>query len=339
MRCTDLSHVVAKESSRLEDAAKRSSKSSNHPSRSLIQHMHSTLSKSSFAAGTSCARRGHRFETSCATYRIVLPERRHILHIPNCSPSTSSSQQLLEPTMNSNVLTPRSVTEFVAETKLPTDRGAYRVRAYRHHLCGMGVSEPLCVIHGDIEGKSAVPLRVHDACFTSEVLGSLKCDCKQQLDLALDYIMEKDGMVIYLQQEGRGIGLANKIAAYRAQEGGLDTVDANRSLGLPDDSREYSAVANILKDLGVLSVKLMTNNPRKISELEREGVIIVDRIPCIVQPNLFSRGYLEAKERRMNHALDGSWCYWGDHAGRDITNDRPIEGDYGDASATFDDEK
>ena len=114
----------------------------------------------------------------------------------------------------------------------------------------------------------------------------------------------------YLQQEGRGIGLANKIAAYAVQEEGVDTVDANRRLGLPDDTREYTAVKNMLRGLDVRSVQLMTNNPRKIRELERGGVKITGRIACVVKANLFNKGYLAAKERRMSHVLDQSWRYW-----------------------------
>jgi GTP cyclohydrolase II len=206
-------------------------------------------------------------------------------------------------------------TKFIAETTLPTDRGFYRVRGYRHSVDGAPSTEPVAIAYGEIEGKESVAVRVHDACFTSEVLGSLKCDCKQQLQLALDYVQEHDGMVIYLHQEGRGIGLANKLAAYQLQdEKGLDTVDANRALGLPDDTREYTAVANILEDMGIKSIRLMTNNPRKVATLERLGVKIDGRIPCIVQANLFNQGYLEAKEGRMKHYLDGSWCYW-DHGG------------------------
>lgn len=170
-------------------------------------------------------------------------------------------------------------------------------------------------------------MRVHDACFTSEVLGSLKCDCREQLQLALKYIHDQPpGIVIYLQQEGRGIGLANKIAAYALQEKGLDTVDANRALGLPDDCREYSAVKHILNDLGVKSIILMTNNPRKIQQMESLGIHVSGRLPCIVHPSEFNQGYLQAKEERMSHMLsrdgddvpnteedqelDGSFCYW-----------------------------
>eukprot|EP01026_Neomeris_dumetosa_P016104 TRINITY_DN1611_c0_g1_i1.p2 TRINITY_DN1611_c0_g1~~TRINITY_DN1611_c0_g1_i1.p2 ORF type:complete len:191 (+),score=37.30 TRINITY_DN1611_c0_g1_i1:306-878(+) len=139
----------------------------------------------------------------------------------------------------------------------------------------------------------------------------MKCDCAQQLELALNMIQDDPpGMVIYLQQEGRGIGLANKIAAYKLQEEGLDTVDANRALGLPDDCREYTSVVNILRDLDIRSVRLMTNNPRKIDQLRSLGVEVVDRIPVLVIPGKYNQGYLDAKRTRMDHQLDGSFCWW-----------------------------
>ena len=156
-----------------------------------------------------------------------------------------------------------------------------------------------------MRGKSEVPVRVHDECFTSEVLGSLKCDCKDQLGFAMDLIQRKGcGVVIYLRQEGRGIGLANKIAAYALQEEGHDTVDANRLLGLPDDSRRYDQAAAMLAELGVRSVRLMTNNPRKVARLDAEGVRIAGRIPVLIKANSHSAGYLAAKHERMGHQLD-----------------------------------
>jgi len=204
-----------------------------------------------------------------------------------------------------------SSTEFVAETMLPTSTGDVRVRAYRHSVDGKS-TEPLALIVGDVEGKDKVPVRVHDACFTGEVLGSLKCDCAQQLELAIQYMRENGpGAVLYLQQEGRGIGLANKIAAYSLQErDGLDTVDANRALGLPDDSREYTAVSNMLEDLGIQSIMLLTNNPRKIERIADAGVKIEGRVPVVVNPNGVGplKRYLQTKEERMEHILDGSWC-------------------------------
>jgi len=191
--------------------------------------------------------------------------------------------------------------EFVAETLLPTHGGFFRVRAYRDHRSG---TEPVAIVSGAVEGRTGVAVRVHDECLTSEVLGSLKCDCKNQLDFAMQYIQEHDGVVIYLRQEGRGIGLANKIAAYHLQEKGLDTVDANRALGLPDDAREYHAARAILEDLGLDDVVLMTNNPRKISKLRDEGIGVRERMPVIVAGNPHSQGYLEAKAERMDHMLE-----------------------------------
>jgi len=195
----------------------------------------------------------------------------------------------------------RRKTVYVAETNLPTDKGVYRVRSYRR----LGTpEEPTAIIYGNVEGQSDVTVRVHDQCFTSEVLGSKKCDCKEQLDYALNYIKNRGGIVIYLQQEGRGIGLANKIAAYSLQESGYDTVEANRLLGLPDDSRNYEAVVDILQDLGVKSVRILTNNPRKIDELQKLGVVISDRINVHIPPNNVNYGYLRTKAEKMQHILD-----------------------------------
>ena len=196
-------------------------------------------------------------------------------------------------------------TEFVAETLLPTTMGKFRLRGYRHTVdSGKSFSEPSAIISGQVEGKKDVVVRVHDACWTSEVIGSLKCDCREQLHLAMRYIQDQPpGIVIYCQQEGRGIGLANKIAAYALQERGLDTVQANRALGLPDDCREYSAVRHILHELGVESIRLMTNNPRKISELEALGIVVTGRVPCIVVGNEFNQGYLYVTVFQLAHCL------------------------------------
>ena len=180
-------------------------------------------------------------------------------------------------------------------------RGGFRVRAYRDHYDN---TEPVALIQGQVAAREDVPVRVHDECLTSEVLGSLKCDCREQLDYALCYIRDNaPGVVIYLRQEGRGIGLANKIAAYALQEQGHDTVDANRLLGLPDDARRYEAAAGILSDLGVRSVRLMTNNPRKIEKLSELGVVITGRIPVLIAANQHNAGYLSAKVERMGHEM------------------------------------
>lgn len=200
-------------------------------------------------------------------------------------------------------------TVHIAETMLPTRHGNFRLRGYKHSTDGgKTFCEPTAIICGQVEGQEDVALRVHDACFTSEVLGSLKCDCAEQLQMSMEYIhANSPGIVIYLWQEGRGIGLANKIAAYKLQEQGLDTVDANRALGLPDDSREYTSVRNILNELGVKSIRLMTNNPRKINELTELGVKVNGRIPCQIQAGDKNRGYLQAKSQRMEHMIDNSF--------------------------------
>ena len=191
--------------------------------------------------------------------------------------------------------------EFVSETLLPTRAGSFRVRAYRDPVSG---TEPIAIIEGDVTQGESVPVRVHDECFTSEVLGSLKCDCADQLQFAMDYLHRHGrGVVIYLRQEGRGIGLANKIAAYALQEQGHDTVDANRMLGFPDDSRSYDAAAAILRDLAVQSIRVMTNNPRKVRKLEDLGVEIVGRIPVLTCATAYSEPYLTAKAQRMGHLL------------------------------------
>lgn len=233
-------------------------------------------------------------------------------------------------------------TRFIAETLLPTKQGKFRFRGYKHTTDnGQSYTEPTAIISGQVEGCSEVLCRVHDACFTSEVLGSLKCDCAEQLQLAMDIIRDSPpGLIIYLQQEGRGIGLANKIAAYALQEQGLDTVDANRALGLPDDCREYSSARNILQDLGVRSIRLVTNNPRKINILRELGVTVTGRVPCIVQSQEYNVGYLAAKEERMDHMLSGAqqqqqpadgslvgeFCYW-NHDGEPCSAGLPLEAD------------
>jgi GTP cyclohydrolase II len=196
-------------------------------------------------------------------------------------------------------------TSFVAETALPTDGGMFRVRAYRS-TGSLRESEPIAMISGDVRGQRNVPVRVHDQCFTSEVFGSLKCDCREQLDYAKAYTKQHGGVVIYMPQEGRGIGLANKIMAYSMQERGLDTVDANRVLGFKDDYRSYEPVPAILKDLGVQSIRLLTNNPRKIRLLSQLGVTVEGRLPVVIQGGEYSQGYLTAKAKRMSHLLPGA---------------------------------
>ncbi|GAX80850.1 hypothetical protein CEUSTIGMA_g8285.t1 [Chlamydomonas eustigma] len=229
---------------------------------------------------------------------------------------------------NQDIDEKRVLTKFVAETLLPTRHGKFRLRGYKHSVDdGVTFSEPTAVINGTVEGQEEVPVRVHDACYTSEVLGSLKCDCAEQLELALKRISKcPPGMVIYLQQEGRGIGLANKIAAYSLQEQGMDTVDANRALGLPDDSREYISVRNILADLGIKSIRLITNNPRKINKLRGLGINITGRIPSIVEAGEHNQGYLDTKRERMDHMLEeGDWCHFEHEGGMKELRDSEVK--------------
>ncbi|CAM9171159.1 unnamed protein product [Choristocarpus tenellus] len=194
-------------------------------------------------------------------------------------------------------------TSFVSECDLPTSKGDFRLRAYRYNGPDK-FHEPVVMVAGDVKGREHIPIRVHDQCQTSEVLGSRRCDCREQLDLSLQYIQEHGGAVIYLQQEGRGIGLANKVAAYALQDGGLDTVDANRRLGFKDDQRSYECVDFILRDMDIKSVRLMTNNPYKVNWLKATGVKITGRIPIVVPSNKHNQRYLKSKADRMSHLIN-----------------------------------
>ena len=202
--------------------------------------------------------------------------------------------------MDGHRLGQESSLQFVAQTALPTAKGTLYVRAYRDKNDG---SEPLALFYKQPHEGVEIPVRVHDACMTSEVLGSLKCDCDGQLHYALDYVREHGGVVIYLPQEGRGIGLANKIAAYSLQEQGLDTIEANRALHLPIDARRYDGAADILRDMGIHSIQLMTNNPRKIDKLKEQNVHITKRLDVHIPANPHSIGYLQTKRAHMGHLL------------------------------------
>ena len=189
---------------------------------------------------------------------------------------------------------------FYAHTKLPTEHGEFDLRVLERDG-----REHLVISQGNLRDQEGVLVRVHSECLTSEVFGSLKCDCKAQLDLALSRVADEgQGCVIYLRQEGRGIGLGNKIRAYALQEQGVDTVDANRMLGLEDDLRTYEAAAEMLNALGVKSVRLMTNNPEKIQGLSELGIRIEQRVHTIAGINQVNRGYLETKVRRMSHLIN-----------------------------------
>src|SRR5215471_14698973 len=200
-------------------------------------------------------------------------------------------------------LTRRShVVELYSEAPLPTARGTFRVVVFRDRR---NQGEHVAMVMGEVFGQEGVPVRVHSECLTSEVLGSLKCDCRQQLDRALDLVAARGrGVVLYLRQEGRGIGLGNKIKAYALQARGLDTYEANRELGFPDDLRTYDVAADMLRLLGVRSVDLITNNPLKIAGLVDEGIPVRRRIPARATDNPHNREYLKAKRERSGHLIE-----------------------------------
>jgi GTP cyclohydrolase II len=196
-----------------------------------------------------------------------------------------------------------------SDARLPTPHGEFRVLVYRTgetagqgaSAVGLGAEEHIAMVLGDVRGGDVLT-RVHSSCFTGEVLGSLRCDCRAQLDAALERIgREGRGLVVYLVQEGRGIGLGNKVRAYQLQDDGADTVDANLQLGFDADLRSYDLAAGILADLGVSSVRLMTNNPQKINGLERAGVVVAAHESHWVGATEHSAGYLAAKKTRLGH--------------------------------------
>jgi 3,4-dihydroxy 2-butanone 4-phosphate synthase / GTP cyclohydrolase II len=188
-----------------------------------------------------------------------------------------------------------------AESELPTAHGMFRVVVYRH---GPDEEEALAITMGTFPARGPVFARVHSECFTGEVLGSLKCDCREQLELALAEIRTRgEGVVVYLRQEGRGIGLGNKIRAYALQASGADTIEANHKLGFATDLREFDIAAAILHDLGVREVELHTNNPSKERALCEHGIDVTRRIPAHGSVNPHNRDYLETKSRALGHDL------------------------------------
>jgi len=189
-----------------------------------------------------------------------------------------------------------------AQAPLPTERGTFMCHVFRDKRDG---SEHVALVIGDVAGREGVAVRVHSECLTSEVLGSLKCDCAEQLERGLDTMVAAGhGVLVYLRQEGRGIGLGNKIRAYALQAQGADTYAANRALGLPDDLRRYDVAADILRALNVRSVDLITNNPLKIAGLVDAGIPVRRRVPALAAATPHNINYLKVKRDRTGHLLD-----------------------------------
>jgi GTP cyclohydrolase II len=197
---------------------------------------------------------------------------------------------------------PRVCVRADAVADLPTRYGQFRIVAFRGDE---DAKEHIAIVRGDVVGAADVPTRLHSECLTGDAIGSLRCDCRDQLEAALrDLGARERGLLLYLRQEGRGIGLANKVRAYALQDDGLDTVDANLALGFRDDERDYGIAAHMLIALGVESIRLMTNNPDKIAQLERHGIRVAARVPHVVPPNEHNRFYLATKAARCGHRLD-----------------------------------
>jgi 3,4-dihydroxy 2-butanone 4-phosphate synthase/GTP cyclohydrolase II len=189
----------------------------------------------------------------------------------------------------------------VAEAKLPTQFGEFKVIAYKSST---DPDEHLALVMGDVATDEPVLVRVHSQCLTGDVFHSLRCDCGEQIEMAMRRISEEGrGVVLYLRQEGRGIGLHNKIKAYALQDKGMDTVEANISLGFKPDERGYGIGAQILADLGVRNMRLMTNNPKKMTWLESYGLNIVEQLPITTRPNPHNRRYLQTKQKKLGHLL------------------------------------
>lgn len=194
----------------------------------------------------------------------------------------------------------------LSAARVPTRLGDFEAVAFADSGDG---TEPTALVHGDPSAVDAPLVRLHSECWTGDVLGSLRCDCGEQLGRALSMIVEEPaGVLIYLRQEGRGVGLANKLRAYTLQDGGLDTVDANSALGLPVDAREYGGAAAVLADLGIRRVRLLTNNPEKVRALEENGIQVVESVPLTAVPNPVNLLYLQTKADRLGHRSDPEYA-------------------------------
>ena len=191
--------------------------------------------------------------------------------------------------------------KIVAVADLPTRYGDFQIVAFFNNN---DEKEHIALVHGDVCGKENVPVRLHSECLTGDAIGSLRCDCRDQLIESLKKVASmENGLILYLRQEGRGIGLINKMKAYQLQDFGLDTVEANLALGFRDDERDYAIASHMLRSLKVLSIQLITNNPRKIKGLQKYGTEVSGRIPIVVIPNVHNEKYLRTKMEKSGHLL------------------------------------
>ena len=193
--------------------------------------------------------------------------------------------------------------QMVAHANLPTRYGRFRIYGFQG---SEPQEEAIALVRGNLNGKNVPLVRVHSQCLTGDVLASLRCDCRAQLELSLKKIGQApSGILLYLPQEGRGIGLMNKLRAYELQDNGMDTVEANETLGFAADARDYDFSAQILKKLGAIRIRLLSNNPEKVRQLEKSGIHVVERVPCQPRVSKISRAYLKTKKRKMGHLLEG----------------------------------
>ena len=191
-------------------------------------------------------------------------------------------------------------------SRLPTQYGEFLLHAYLEERESEAALVHLALVRGSIDSESRPLLRIHSECLTGDLLASIRCDCGEQLDQAQAAIGDAPvGILIYLRQEGRGIGLVNKLRAYNLQDDGLDTVEANIHLGFKPDERDYSVAVDILEDLGVMAIRLLTNNPNKVAAFERSRVRVIERVPLVVSETAENANYLETKRRRLGHMRGG----------------------------------
>jgi GTP cyclohydrolase II len=189
----------------------------------------------------------------------------------------------------------------IAQAFLPTRHGKFKVYGFVDE----NDKEHVALLRCEHEVHDGLPVRLHSRCLTGDTLTSMRCDCRDQLEVAMNYLDElKCGMLIYLDQEGRGIGLVNKIKAYSLQDEGMDTVEANVHLGFGEDLRDYSIAAEMLRCFEIKEIRLLTNNPKKISDLERHGIKVIERIPLVTKPNPYNKKYIETKKKKMKHMLE-----------------------------------